>query len=260
MKFPENRTEIMDHVASFASDAKLSNKEKEPLIRLALMHWNHVPDQSIPTVAYEGFDLDWVSPVKQLNLSDLIDGASDYVDERCESLNKELFIVSKQLLELERSHPSENEGHGIISKINDLYREKARIVDRLGAFGYQVINRSIDFNIEDRLLNTDKLKSILNKFINKDNDFEVGVDMGMQSHRDSYSLILYANDELVDDLVSKVSSLLSDAGLSKYDIDITIRDYNPSMPNFKHTGDQALMEKKKAKLQKEMNSESFEPR
>lgn len=263
MKFPQSRTEIMDQVAVFASDAKLPDNEKEPLIRLALMHWNHVPDKSMPEETYEGFDPDWVSPVKQLNLHDLIEGAIDYVDQRCNSLNNEIADVSRQLWLTERSRSSPDEEYSFVSEMNDLYKEKARIVDQLGVFGYQVIDREVEFNIyngdmRENKISPDKLQLIAKNIVTSDEELEIAVDMDVVDHRDSTSFVFYSSSSSVDDLVSGISEAFMDAGMAKEDLDVTIREYSPSIPNFKHTGDQAKLERNKQKMKEQLSNDSFD--
>jgi hypothetical protein len=265
MKFPQNRTEIMDQVAAFAIDNDLSNKEKEPLIRLALMHWNHVSDRSMPKVEYDGFDPEWISPVKQLDLSELIDGAPEYIDQRCEDLNQELKRVSKALVKKESQRGNNFfvgdsiDHYDHVQKMNELYTLKENIVEELENFNYQVVDRVVCFEFHDASLNARvaKIKDIFEEIIATDSDFEVGVDFRVSQGRDTTSFSFFLNKDLVDKMVKTASMVFNDPEITKDIPDAIIREQHRALPSFKDVGDQLEMDRKQRKVKEQENDLSM---
>jgi hypothetical protein len=263
MKFPQNRTEIMDQVAAFAVDNDLSSKEKEPFIRLALMHWNHVPDKSMPEIQYEGFDPDWISPVKQLNLEELIDGAPDYIDQRCEELNQDLKRVSKVLLALEsergRMYGDDEsvDAYKHVKKMNELYSMKEGIIESLEKFDYQVIDRKVSFELYDgsKVERVEKIESILKEIINEDTDFQIGVDLRVSDGRDATNFDFFLNKDLVEDLVKVVNTVFDNPDIASDVPDAIIREHHRAVPLFKDMRDLVENERKQREVKKEMKKE-----
>jgi hypothetical protein len=254
MKFPENRTEIMDQVAAFAVDSELTDKEKEPRIRLALMHWNYVDDKSIPKVEYEGFDLEWTSPVSQLDMNELVNGAEDYIDQRCEELNQQLMSVSSKLYHTHQNQIGRdgNPIEGRIAGMNKLYDEKARIVSSLETFNCQIIDRSITFDCYDAsiLVSNSKVEDIFKEIISTDINYSIGVDMRIEDTRDGVNFTFYMNKDLVDDFLKTASVVFEDENLMAHSPSVSIQAENRALPNFKDHRDQFKMEKAKQDMEK----------
>jgi len=256
MKLPANKVEIMDAVASLAVDKTMSMAEKGSQMRLALFHWKYVPDKTDPTIEYDGFDIHSDSPITELDLNALIEGAPDYIDERSEELNMALKSVSEQLLAVEER--SRNPvGTDSVSKMNELYKEKAKIVEQLGDFNYQIIDRVVSFDLYDSGLSATNadIKARIKNIINSDSDLEVGVDMEVVENRNSVEFKFYLNNAQVENLVPKITELFEDKYISDHSADVTIRDYNPSLPSFKTTADQRKMNLARERLKEE----GFEP-
>ncbi len=258
MQFPKNRTDIMDHVAITASDKSMTDKEKEPLIRLALMHWNHVEDKSLPETEYEGFDLDWVSPANQLDLGSLISGSEDYIDERKEVIFAELDRVQKELLgtlDMQRDpNLSEQERvYGAAERQNALNEEMIRIAEKLKAMGDQVIDRVITVNIDSNLsdLRVDKLMDELKDDLRHVPSAEVGIDYRQEEYRHGDRLRIFAPNALVSEVLSSLSALIPEGNEPQ----INVEEHHVALPSFKDMIDLEKREISRKRMEREMSSE-----
>jgi len=236
MNFPKSRTEIMDHVAVTASDNSLSNKEKEPLVRLALMHWNHVEDKSLPDVEFEGFDLNWTSPANQLDLDGLMVGASDYIDDRQEVLHQELKEVLTKLADLYESQFPDSVGYEKTGlDLNALQNEKKAIVESLKGFGYQIIDRKVTLSLDHY---GDKSALGLNKeldlAIKSDSDLEIAVDIRLSEDRQSDILEMFLPESHLPEMLSRVETYLGD---DKQGFVISVDTYEDALPSMKDIHD-----------------------
>lgn len=256
MNFPKNRTEIMDHVAITAMNKTLADAEKEPLIRLALMHWNHVEDKTLPETVYEGFDLNWTSPVNQLELQGLILGAPDYIEERKEVVFKELGDIQSEMLDLvnrqrELSGNVEVDHYDIARKQNALQDRMVEVSGTLKTMGDQVIDRVIEVDIDTYMdsKSAEKVMEDMKGALELDEKFSLGVDYRVESKRNEDTLKIYTPNEHVDEILDTLSAV------TPVDVFINIRveSYHNALPSYKDTAD--LLHRETVKRQFERDKE-----
>lgn len=222
MKFPTSRTEIMDNVAMTVSSATLSGQDIEKNVKLALIHWNHVDDKSLPDIKFEGFDYETTSPVKTTNIAHLKQGAGDYLSDRADVLNDKLELVVRSIYATHESNIKNfGDNEGAIFIMNDLLSEKAQIVEQLEAVGHTTMNRKIDFEFDDESiyiqLDDNEIKSFIQNELSflvtgfdahTDIDVHIGNEAGDNTQGRAVSVSISAPESMVKDIVSNMKEIV----------------------------------------------------
>lgn len=254
MNFPKNRTEIMDHVAITAMNKNLADAEKEPLIRLALMHWNHVEDKTLPETVYEGFDLNWTSPVNQLELQGLILGAPDYIEERKEAIFEELGNIQSEMLDLvnrqrDLSGNVEVNHYDIARRQNVLQDRMVEVSGTLKAMGDQIIDRVIEIDIDTYLdsKSAKRLMEDMKEALVLDEKFSLGVDYRVESKRNEDTLKIYTPNEHVNEILEGLAAVTPEDTF----LNIRVESYHNALPSYKDTADVLHRETVKRQFEKE---------
>lgn len=223
MKFPTSRTEILDAVAMTVTDTSLDDIQKEKQVKLALIHWNHVDDKSLPDIVFDGFNAMTDTPVKHAVLAELKQGAEEFLYERAGVLNEQLYDISSQIYNIEKSGMTEvGNDSSKLMRINKLLSDKAGIVESLEGVGYTTMDRKVEITFDDSFIHVgknadeitpffeDKLNTMVEGFeahgtvaVNIENDVSThGVDNRI------VTLTVNVPSRLVGDLVERVNQMV----------------------------------------------------
>lgn len=253
MKFPTSRTEILDTVAATVNSSTLQDVEVHNRVRLALMHWNHVEDTRIPDEIFEGIDFEADSPIRNINMAALKMGAGTYIDEREESLNQQLKQVVKDIVSTHDQNIKSFGDSNSSLRMNMLLNDKAKIIEQLDVFNYQIIDRKIDFDFDSEnlytTLNPDELKVFFKKELGLSvPDFDIGADVSASSINDNKATItrlsVHLPQAMVKDVIDSVNEITTANKELFNDLlnltsipESTVTAVDKSIPNFKDIHD-----------------------